>query len=126
LLVAISILNWLASWFIEGIYGGSALGTEPVLRSELFVQSHGVRTHVIESVWFFSLAYSVVTLLLPCVSLWLLLPYIGRIQDRRDSDADAADFMKAVMVILSVLALLWLYLVVRDLTASLQAWRSLR
>ena len=123
----IAVLNWIVSLVVSGLLGGSALGTEPARSDAYFLTSPWGQTLVSEGTWLFSLVYSIVTMLLPFVSLWLLLPYIGRIEEAegKANGELAVALARAAILVGSLFGLYWTYTVVNDAIDSVFAWLSL-
>jgi len=78
-LATISGANWLVWWGVSVYLHGTALGTK--VHHNLYVLvEYGRLTPVSQPIWWFSLVYSWLSNLLPCVLIWVTLLYWERIE----------------------------------------------
>ena len=109
----LSSANWMVWWGVTVFLQGTALGTK-VHHNQYVLVDRGRLTSVSQSLWWFSLVYSWLSNLLPCVVVWLALLYFDRLEP-----------VGKVFVILGALfSVLWLYAVCLGGFGAVFSWSA--
>jgi hypothetical protein len=111
MLGTISSTNWLVWWWVSLSLHGTALGTK--VHHNLYVLvEQGHLTAVSQPIWWFSLVYSWLSNLMPCVMIWVTILYWDRI----------GPVGKLVVILMALFSVVWLYAVCQGGFGGVFSW----